>query len=139
MQSILVACTFVIALGNTIVQQVKHISSPLAQAPKPTTYSLRPTMPLPTKKTIPTPQVAGVSTSWEYPFSKKDDPSTIAEWYKTKIRSLGYNVNNFVSTKANEKVLIKLVGANSTEKISIQISKNSPEEDSKIDISLDKM
>lgn len=52
-----------------------------------------------------------------------DSSETITDWYKDKINSLGMNVKSFVTTRANDKVLNKLVGADEEREIRIEISK----------------
>lgn len=66
-----------------------------------------------------------MNENWE----SDDNPDTITAWYKEKLKSLGYNANSFVVTKANDKILNKLVSDNGTNQIRIEISKengNSP-------------
>jgi hypothetical protein len=52
-----------------------------------------------------------------------DETDAIINWYKEKIRGEGMNVKTFVTTKANDEVLSKLVGADGQEEIRIEISK----------------
>ena len=52
-----------------------------------------------------------------------DGSDKITNWYKEKIKSLGMSVNTFVVTKANDKVLNKLVGAGSNREVRITIEK----------------
>ena len=52
-----------------------------------------------------------------------DDPNTITNWYKDKLKSLNMNANSFVTTSSNGVVLNKLVSANGETKVSITISK----------------
>jgi hypothetical protein len=68
--------------------------------------------------------------------SDSDDTDAITEWYKNKIKSLGVNVKSFVTTKANDKVLNKLVGANSELEISVEISKDQGVSVARITVSL---
>jgi len=53
-----------------------------------------------------------------------DDPDRVTDWYKEKITSQDMNVKSFITTKANEKVLNKLVGAKEGLEISIEIRKD---------------
>jgi hypothetical protein len=54
-----------------------------------------------------------------------DDTDKITDWYKEKIQNLGANVKSFVVTRANDKVLNKLVGSNSSLEVAVEISKDS--------------
>jgi len=93
--------------------------------------------PTPTNFPIPTqsPQSSNLS-EYKYPNSQivssssnslslesSDNSDSITEWYKGKINSQGMNVKTFVTTKANDKVLNKLVGADGNKEIRIEISK----------------
>ncbi|EKD91305.1 MAG: hypothetical protein ACD_30C00026G0002 [uncultured bacterium] len=53
-----------------------------------------------------------------------DNPDSITDWYKEKIRNLGMNVKTFVTTKTNGKVLNKLVGAGREGEVIVEISKS---------------
>src|SRR4030066_576550 len=55
--------------------------------------------------------------------SSSEDPETITNWYKEKIKSEGMNVKTFVSTKTNNNVLNKLVGSNGKKEVSVEIKK----------------
>lgn len=55
----------------------------------------------------------------------EDDSDVITNWYKQMLNSLGMNVKTFVTTKANDKVLNKLVVADGNKEISVEISKES--------------
>ena len=52
-----------------------------------------------------------------------DSTDTITDWYKERIKSEGLNVKTFVNTRANDKVLNKLVAADSNKEISVEINK----------------
>jgi hypothetical protein len=95
--------------------------------------------PFPTAPPIPNQQSPSVSIlDFKYPNSQivssssnsmslesSDNSDSITEWYKGKIDSQGMNVKTFVKTKANDKVLNKLIGADGNKEISIEISKDS--------------
>ncbi|SRR4030042_5856442 len=53
-----------------------------------------------------------------------ESPDKITDWYKEKIVSEDMNVKSFVTTKANDKVLNKLVGAKSNMEIRVEIKKD---------------
>jgi hypothetical protein len=67
------------------------------------------------------------------------ESDTITEWYKTKIASSGMNVKTFAKTKANDKVLNKLVATDGVEQIAVEISRQSGADTVKIIVSLDKL
>jgi hypothetical protein len=52
-----------------------------------------------------------------------DNPDTIANWYKDRIKSKNMNVNTFVMTKSNDKVVDKLVGQSQSASVNIEINK----------------
>lgn len=52
-----------------------------------------------------------------------DSDEAITEWYKEKIGKEGMNVKTFVTTKANDKVLNKLAGADAEREIYVEIKK----------------
>lgn len=64
------------------------------------------------------------------------DTDAITNWYKDKIRQEGMNVKTFVTTKANDKVVNKLVGANGAKDISVEIKKDPGQETSAIEITI---
>lgn len=77
------------------------------------------------------------SSDLEYPGSKKikvegnktflesnDDPQKITDWYKDKIKSMGFNAKSFVTTSANDNILNKLVGSDGKREIRIEIKKS---------------
>ena len=55
--------------------------------------------------------------------TSSDDPDKITDWYKEKIRSLGFNSKSFVTTKSNDNVENKLVGSNGDLEIAVEIKK----------------
>lgn len=63
-----------------------------------------------------------------------DNPDSITNWYKDKIRSLGMNAKSFVTTKTNDNVLNKLAGAGGGKEIKVEISKKSNETLTKISV-----
>src|SRR5579859_3211560 len=102
--------------------------------------------PTPTSPATPSPtvsptvvQVSGstnTSSSFQYPnstqtnqsngqitFQSSDDPATITNWYKDKIKTLGLNVTTFVQTNTNNSILNTLRGANGSKSIDVEISK----------------
>lgn len=63
-----------------------------------------------------------------------DDTQKITDWYKEKIRGMGMNAKSFVQTKANGKVLNKLVGSNGKKEIRVEISKENNQSTVKISV-----
>ncbi len=59
--------------------------------------------------------------------STTDDSDTVTSWYKDKISESGMNVKSFVTTKTNDNVLNKLVGASGEVEIRVDIEKKSGE------------
>lgn len=56
-------------------------------------------------------------------YESQDDSDRITDWYKEKIEQLGLNTTSFVKTKSNDNVLNKLVGADGSREVSVEISK----------------
>lgn len=54
-----------------------------------------------------------------------DNVDVVTSWYKDKISSEGMNVKSFVTTKANDNVVNKLVGASGEREIRVDIEKKS--------------
>ena len=141
--------------GRALPSAIETSLSPTpasTEAPSPTIYSPSPTSlpPSTPKSATPTPYPTGAPkssvTGWDYPGSRKisdgvyessDDTDTITDWYRVKINALGYNVKTFVKTKANDKVLNKLVGARQGEELSVEISKNPGSSAARIAIHID--
>lgn len=67
-----------------------------------------------------------------------DTSDAITNWYKNKINSMGMNVKTFVTTSANEKVLNKLVGADGSREIRIEISQENNSSKVKISVEFNK-
>lgn len=67
-------------------------------------------------------------------YESTDDPDTITNWYKGKIRSFGMNTKSFVQTKTNGNVLNKLAAANGNREINIEITKKNGEPKVKIKV-----
>lgn len=92
----------------------------------------------------PTTQTNTNTSDWRYPeaqdngnssFTSSQNPTTITNWYKDKIKSLGMNTTSFVTTNTNDNVLNKLAGANGSENVTIEIKKDSSESTTHITIS----
>ncbi|MFH0936824.1 MAG: hypothetical protein V1808_00850 [Candidatus Daviesbacteria bacterium] len=107
-------------------------SSTLTIIPSPTSK------PTPTSSNnSPTSQTSGSGLSdFKYPSSNQisstpdtlilesnDNPDLITNWYKEKIRSLGYKSKSFVQTKTNRNILNKLGAASGSMEVRVEIKK----------------
>ena len=108
----------------------------------------------PTKTLTPfptnTPKPASSNlSSYQYPNSQvvssgdnslilnsTDNADTITDWYKEKIKGEGMSVTSFVTTKTNDNVLNKLVGADGEREIRVEITKDAASSTVKISVSL---
>ena len=120
----------------------------------PTTGSHQTDTPIPTKTPIPsptnTPKPASSNlSSFQYPNSQVvsssenslilnsiDNADSITDWYKEKIKGEGMSVTSFVTTKTNDNVLNKLVGANGAREIRVEITKEAGSSTVKISVTL---
>ena len=118
----------------------------------PTTGSHQTDTPIPTKTPIPsstnTPKPASANlSSFQYPNSQVvssgenslilnsiDNADTITDWYKEKIKGEGMSVTSFVTTKTNDNVLNKLVGADGEREIRVEITKEAGSSTVKISV-----
>ena len=96
----------------------------------------------PTPATNPQPATG----DWGYPNSTQlatgkwqssDSPQTITNWYKSKIEALGMPAKSFVQTNTNGNFLNKLVAANGSSKVTVEISKGSGNSQTSILVVLD--
>lgn len=76
------------------------------------------------------------SSEYFLSLESSDNSDVITNWYKEKVNSLGMNVKTFVTTKANDKVLNKLVGADGDKEISVEISKENEASSVKISVTI---
>lgn len=116
------------------VESLQVTPTPTIDQPQPTSVSV--TANQPSSKTESTENI-----NWQYPnstllekdgqltFQSMDDTTTITNWYKERIKSLGLNATSFVQTKTNGNVLNKMVGSNGQTEIEVEVSKknNQPE------------
>lgn len=56
-----------------------------------------------------------------------DDPQTITDWYKNKIKELGMSTRSFVQTKTNDNVHNVLAAAKKSDEVKVTITKNAGE------------
>lgn len=76
------------------------------------------------------------STQETASLQSNDNSDAITEWYKEKIKAQGMSVTSFVTTKTNDNVLNKLVGADGAKEVRVEIRKDSGNSLVKIEISL---
>lgn len=116
-------------------------SATTSPSPSPTSSTTNaPTHTSPTVTSSPTtpPQSTSNNSNWVYPgatinnqgsgslsLSSNDNPTTITNWYKDKIKSSGGNTTSFVTTNTNDNVLNKLAGAGGNTEVQIEIKKDS--------------
>jgi len=65
-----------------------------------------------------------------------DNADSITDWYKEKIKGEGMSVTSFVTTKTNDNVLNKLVGADGAREIRVEITKEAGSSTVKISVTL---
>lgn len=103
------------------------------------------TSPAPTPTTVPTPPAflnyiyphaeVTFQTSSKLELESSNDPDAITDWYKNKIRGLGFSAKSFAQTNTNGEVFNKLSAARTGEKIEITIKKD--QNASKVTITVD--
>ncbi len=85
---------------------------------------------------IPTtsPQTNTDSSDFAYPGSQNkgdneyestDNPESITNWYKEKVKAMGFNTKSFVTTKTNDNVNNVLAGASGQTDIKVTITRGS--------------
>lgn len=123
--------------------------------PTPTVTPFTTLTPTPSTTPTPKPQVSipdnsgdirGTSTpNLQYPNSRNivndqneqtfisfDDPQVVTNWYKEKIKEMGLSAKSFVQTKTNGDVLNKLTGSGNGQKVEVEITKDSNQQEVKI-------
>ena len=135
--------------SSTLSYEVSNESS-VTFSPTPTSVPTATATPTPVRKQDSSGVISPSLSDFLYPGAKiltisqtsaslesSEDPDKITDWYKDKIVGLGMNVKSFVNTKANDRVLNKLAGANATRQINVEISKDSGTSLVKISVSLE--
>lgn len=64
-----------------------------------------------------------------------DNPTTITNWYKDKIKTMGMNTTSFVMTNTNDNVLNKLAATNGSLNVQVEIKKDSGSSTTSISVS----
>lgn len=95
--------------------------------PKPATPTPTPTSSPTVNESLVYPNAIVIISSDDLLMESTDDPDVISEWYKNKIKSMGFNVKSFVATKTNGNVENVFVGAKSGSEIRVTITKNAEE------------
>ena len=134
---------------NKVNEQVLSVSEETSQTNTPTPTSLSNEEPTQSISPTQVPSNEFLVSSFIYPGAKvvtqtqttlslesSDDTDIITNWYKDKIKGMGANVKSFVVTRANDKVLNKLVGANSDVEVAVEISKDPGSSVAKISVLL---
>jgi hypothetical protein len=116
--------------------------------PSPT-HSPTPKPPTPTPTITSTPQQSHPSGELRYPNAKyirsegdvevyesQDDPDAITQWYKGQIQNMGLGIKSFITTKTNDNVLNKLVGADGGREVRIEITRTSGSSTTEIKVSV---
>lgn len=129
-----------------VTVDVAELSSPspdLISSPTPIASPVMKATPYAT----PTPVANNSSSSdWQYPNStfagsgkwqSSDSPSQITNWYKDKIKMLGFNSTSFVQTNTNDNVLNKLAAAKNSSKVAVEISKSPSQTLTSVSVVLD--
>lgn len=65
-----------------------------------------------------------------------DAPTTITNWYKEKIKSLGMSAKSFVQTNTNGNILNKLVGTDGRYQVRVEIGRHNNESIVHVSVSL---
>lgn len=104
--------------------------------PEPTvTPTLAPTV---TPTAVPVPaQPVSFLLSWRYPdssvisqtdtsltLSSNTDPKVIVNWYKDRIKSENFHATSMIQTSTNGKILDKIVAADGTREVRIEINRD---------------
>ncbi len=155
---VLVLFAVLIVAGASIFVRTEHTktASPETTLPSPTqtpTPTLNPSPSLAPQITlVPTTKPKSITTpdshlsTWVYPGStlfsnniylSQDSPQQITDWYKNKIRSEGFNIKNFITTSANEKIENKLTGSNNNQSTEVSITRSPGDNHTKIILVLD--
>lgn len=121
-------------------------ATPTTSQTPPTSIPTRTSTPVPTQSRGDTNQnidpflypgsVIVSSNSNSMQLTSTQDADVITDWYKEKIKSMGYRSTAFAATKTNGNVLTKLAGANGNTQINIEITKPSGDNTTKITITI---
>lgn len=125
----------------SLTSAITDIQDP-SSTPTPTaTPYLTPTVPVVSGKTFSSgykysPSMVVSETESKITLRSENNPEDITNWYKEKIRSEGMNIKTFVTTRANDKILNKLAGADSDRELYVEITKNPQDTETLITVSL---
>lgn len=101
----------------------------------------------PTSTPTPTPssQSNQSSGSYQYPgstsvggntYKSTADPDVITEWYRQKFADEGMGATSVIKTKANDKVINKIVAANNSKQVSVEITRDPGQSETTITVSI---
>ena len=76
------------------------------------------------------------TTSSSLVLESQADPTAITDWYQDQIKSQGFSTTSFVKTSTNGNVLNKLVAANSSTHIEVEITKHEAEQQTSISVTI---
>ncbi len=121
-----------ISISPTPTPSEKKKMSPSA-TPTPevqTFFNSSPTStPTPTPSSLPNQS----SGNYQYPgstsvggntYKSTVDPDVITEWYRQKFADEGMGATSVIKTKANEKVINKIVAADNSKQVSVEITRD---------------
>lgn len=105
--------------GSVASAQNQATAKPSSQTPTP-----EPQTPAPTNEYWVYPGSQTVqSSSGSVTLRSTDDPGQITNWYKQKVQSRNYNINNSVQTTANDVVKNTITASGASGSISVEISR----------------
>ena len=113
------------------------IPSPTPKPPTPT-----PTIPSPSGQNQPSGELRYPNAKYIRSegsvevYESQDDPDAITQWYKDQIQSMGMGTKSFITTKTNDNVLNKLVGADGSREVRIEITRSSGSSTTEIKVSI---
>lgn len=101
----------------------------------------------PTNTPTPTPSAQSNQSdgNYQYPgstavggntYKSTTDPDVITEWYRQKFASEGMGATSVIKTKANEKVINKIVAANNSKQVSVEITRDPGQSETTITVSI---
>lgn len=137
-------------ISQVLNQQITSLSSPIpsnyptdqaiateSATPQASVVKIDQNQPTPTPMSN-NPQITSSDnhSTWIYPnasiisqannhleLTTNDSANQVTDWYKNKIKQLGWNTTSFVMTNTNDQVLNKLVGAQNNQQVNVEITK----------------
>lgn len=123
----------------TVTQTIESptpILTDVSEKPVPSTAAstATPAQPPQTDNTNSNFTYPGAQTTGNGEYTSGDDPDVITNWYKDKIKDMGFNTKSFVTTKTNDNVNNVLAAANGYKQIKVTIARASGESTTQIKI-----